>query len=118
MEKSAQSAAERHSAALARAEAAKAIAADAERTRKMAEEAERKAQAEKLAAQSAAAKAHTEARLAAMEFSKVPTPKPKPARTAKQQELDALLELYMADKIDPIAYQQQRAKIVAEPDVK
>jgi colicin import membrane protein len=117
-EKSAQSAAELHSNVLARAESAKAIAADAERTRKMAEDKAKKAAAEKIAAQAAAGKADKEAHEAAISRSQLPPVKPKPAKTVKQQELDALLELYMADKIDPITYHQQRARIVAEPDVK
>ena len=114
----AQSAAQLHLAALARAEAAKAAAVEAKNRQKTAEEDEMKAATAYLAAQAAAVKADTDARLAAFELSKAPPPKSNLPSTAKQQALDALLDLYRADKIDPAAYHEQRAKIIAEPDVK
>jgi hypothetical protein len=41
---------------------------------------------------------------------------PPPAvSAAKQQRLDELLRRYMADEITPEQYQEQRAKILAEP---
>jgi hypothetical protein len=129
-----------HLAAAERAETAAAAAAEADSTLKTLQAAADAAATSEQNAEKAADQANREAQRALDDYSKASTPSPKPSPPpvvvketptptptetltpppieTRQEALDKLLQLYLADKIDPAEYHEQRAKIIANPDLK